>query len=180
MSICGPWGCYLRTGSWVGETFKASHPWLQSSRGLLSPMCHKQFCLTSHRDRQVHDSQWNYMSQAAGKHTLMKDQWSHWFFIRCFSQAINWERQGLQRNRSPVVRTCDQVNHWSRNEHQVLTQDQRVNWQDTLGVKATICKLIITLWPETANTSEHDDDRIVTATTCEVPTISQVLYILYL
>ena len=56
-------------------------------------------CIT--QDRQVHDSQWKYMSRAAGKRTLTKDQQSHWLFIRCFSQAINGERQWLQGNRAP-------------------------------------------------------------------------------
>ena len=97
--MCGPQGCSLRDRVW-GDAHTRLPPsdfsLIQGSQhpgATSSPALH-------HTDRPVHDSQWNYMSHAAGKHTLTKDQQSHWLFIRCFSQAINGERQ-LQGNRSP-------------------------------------------------------------------------------
>lgn len=129
----GSWGCSLGNSFWGRGGVHGFPPSDFTLVEFPAPMC-EPFSLTSHRERQVHDSQWNYMSQAAGKHTLAKDQQSHWLFIRCLSQAINQERQWLQ----PLVRTCNQVNHGGRGEHWVLTQSQRSNWCDMPGMRATI------------------------------------------
>ena len=101
MWMCGPQDCSLRDRVWGGTDTWGFLPLTSVSSRVPSAQVPPAVLPYITQDRQVHDSQWNYMSHAAGKHTLPEDQQSHWLFIRCFSQAINRERQRLQGNRSP-------------------------------------------------------------------------------